>query len=127
MQQLTLVLLDGRFAVCKLDPDDAIPVWALQGKFYSVTRSDTELSLICHQQNVPANITCEREWRCIKVDGIFDLSMSGVLESLVSLLSAARISVLAVSTFETDYVLVKEADLGRTRKTLANAGHKIIY
>jgi len=127
MQQLTLNVLPLTYAVCRLEPNGHIPNWALLGDdFISLTRTRTELSVVCAQDNVPVEgTTAERGWRCIKVEGSFDFSLSGIHVSLASPLAESNISVLAIATYETDHLLVKEADLERTIQVLVRAGHEV--
>jgi GNAT superfamily N-acetyltransferase len=109
----TLLLLDGTFAVCRLDSASSIPPWATADKLFSLTRTGDELSIVCRQDAVAEGILCERGWRCWRVAGTIPFSVVGVLASLTAPLAEAGISVFAISTFDTDYLLVKEKDLGR--------------
>jgi hypothetical protein len=122
MPSLTLSLLPETFAVCRLAPDVPLPDWAA-GEFVSITRTSDELSIVCAERNVPPSVRCERGWRCLKVAGPLDLSLIGILASLAVPLAEARIPLFAISTYDTDYVLVKEADLERAVETLLQAGH----
>jgi hypothetical protein len=124
-QPRTLTLLLDTFTVCRLNADAAVPTWASASKFFSVTRTAEELSVVCPQSLVPDGVRCERDWRCIRVAGTMDFSMVGVVASLVTPLADARVSVLVVSTFDTDYMLVKESDLERALTALRTAGHVI--
>src|SRR6516164_10877088 len=112
-QQLTIILVDGIFAVCKLEPDTSIPSWATAGDLFSITRTAEELSIVCRQDAVPEGITCERGWRCLRVAGTMPFTVVGVLASLTAPLAEAGISVFAISTFDTDYLLVKTEDMER--------------
>jgi uncharacterized protein len=123
MGNLILSLLPQKYAVCQLQPNGHIPTWALIGDFVSLTRTDHELSVVCMQENVPDEIQAERDWRCVQVQGAFDFSVAGVHVSLAVPLAEAKISILAIATYETDYLLVKEHDLARAEKVLKDAGH----
>lgn len=125
MKNLNLVLLTPKFAVCQFHPDKHIPYWALMGDFVPLTRTAEELSIVCEQDNVPEDIEAERGWRCVKVEGAFDFSVSGVNASLVVPLAEAEISVLAIATYATDYLLIKEKDVERALQVLKQAGHYI--
>jgi hypothetical protein len=118
-----LAVLPELFAVCRLDAAAAIPAWAAAGRFFSITRTDQELSIVCLQSSVPDGIRCERDWRCLQVAGPLPFTMVGVLHSLVEPLARAGISLFALSTFDTDYLLVKAADLARTIDALRQHGH----
>jgi hypothetical protein len=125
MRALTLVPLDGRYAVCRLDPGDPLPAWAAGGPFVSVTRTDEELSVVCQQEAVPAGVRCERDWRCLRVAGTLDFALVGVLASLTGPLAEAGVSVFAVSTFDTDYLLVKEEKWEAAVAALRAFGHVV--
>jgi GNAT superfamily N-acetyltransferase len=122
---LTLTVLNDSLAVCRLGADDPVPTWALAGRFCSITRTADELSILCRQNAVPEGVRCERGWRCLRVAGVLPFSAVGVLASLAAPLAEAGISLFAVSTFDTDYLLVKAGDLARACETLRNAGHSI--
>lgn len=113
MQPRTLTLLPDTFAICRLDAGAAVPAWATTGNFFSITRTTEELSIVCLQSLVPDGVRCERDWRCFKLAGPIPFTAVGVLASLVQPLAEAGISLFAVSTFDTDYLLVKAADLQR--------------
>ncbi len=121
---LDLEVLDARFAICRLDPAAEIPDWALAGSFSSISRSAAEISIVCEQQAVPQGIDCQRGWRAIQVVGPLDFSLVGVLASLALPLAKARVSLFAVSTFDTDYILVRAKKLGRALRVLRDFGHR---
>jgi len=123
--KVPLASLSDLFAICRLKPDAPLPTWATSGPFLSITRTAEELSIVCPQAFVPDGVKCEKGWRCLRVAGWMDLSMIGVLPSLVSPLAEAHISVFAISTFNTDYLVVKENDLEKAIATLQRAGHSI--
>jgi hypothetical protein len=123
---LALSLLSATFAICRLGPEADIPSWALDGEFFSVTRTQEELSLVCLQEKVPENIRCEKDFRCFKVGGPLDFSLTGILSSLTVPLAQAGVSVLALSTFDTDYLLVKEAQVDRAVQKLSQAGYRFV-
>jgi hypothetical protein len=122
---LALVVLPGTFAVCRLAAGAAPPAWAWAGPFASLTRTADELSVVCAEAAVPAGTLCERGWRCLRVAGTLDFALVGVLASLLVPLAGAGVSTFAVSTFDTDYLLVREADLGRAAEALRTAGHSV--
>lgn len=101
-----------------------IPPWASQGNFYCITKTEDELSIVCEQLYVPAEVTSERDWKAIGVVGTLDFSLTGILASLATPLAVAKISIFAISTFDTDYLLVKEAHLKSATTVLINAGFK---
>ena len=124
MHALTLSVLPNTLAICRLGASAPIPNWA--ANFFSVTRTDDELSIVCPQRDVPTGIQCERDWRGMKVEGPLDFALTGILAALAAPLAQAGISIFAISTFDTDYVLVKEANLGHAVTVLSQAGHQVL-
>lgn len=113
---MRLEILRGEFAIKKLEASAPIPVWAT-GEFVSITRTREELSIVCE---APGG-----EWRCLKVEGPLDFSLVGILASLAEPLAKAGISIFAISTFNTDHILVNAANLDRAVEALRAAGHTI--
>jgi len=113
--KLILKLIEGRFAVCRLDPTASIPSDLLKPnhEFISITRTADELSIVCPESLAPAGAKIEGGWRALKVQGPLDFSLTGIIAALTAPLAEAKISVFAVATFDTDYILVREADLER--------------
>jgi uncharacterized protein len=125
--ELRLSILPETLAICRLEKDGEIPGWALGGSFVSITRTSEELSIVCTQTQVPEGVRWDGGWRCLKVEGPLDLSTTGVLASFVTPLAREGISVFAVSTYDTDYLLVKEENLEKTVKVLSQKGHQVQY
>jgi hypothetical protein len=121
-----LALVEGEFGVARLAADDPAPDWAAQGSFTSLTRTADELSVVCAAAAIPAGFRAERGWRCLRVVGPLDLSMTGVLSSIVGPLAAAEISVFTLSTYDTDYVLIREQRLAAAVDCLRAAGHEVL-
>jgi len=121
--KLSLAILPELFAVCRLRADENIPSWALSGSFCSLTRTPDELSIVCPQELVPEGVEAVRGWKSLKVEGKLDFTTVGLLSSLTSSLAHAGISIFAISTYDTDYLFVKESDLNRGVTALRNAGH----
>jgi len=117
-------VLPDVLAVCRLDASAPIPGW-VRGDFVSITRTRDELSIVCAQANVPADVRCERDWRALKVEGQLDFALTGILVSIATPLANAGISIFAISTFDTDYVLVKADVLDKAIQVLQKAGHQI--
>lgn len=124
-QSLHLSLLPGRYSICRLVPDAAVPVPLPEGAFFSVTRTPDELSIVCAEAQVPAGTRCEPGWRILRLEGPFAFDQVGVLLAVLAPLAEARVSVFALSTFDTDYVLVKESTLARVQSALEGAGHAL--
>jgi hypothetical protein len=123
--RLTIFALPGRLAVCRLDPGGPVPAWATSGSLISVTRTEEELSVVCAEAAVPAGVTCEAGWRCLRIRGPLAFSETGVLSSLAAPLARAGISIFVVSTYDTDNILVKEELLVAAQAVLASEGHTI--
>jgi uncharacterized protein len=122
--QLRISILPSRLAVCRLAPHAEPPSW-VRGAFTSVTRTADELSIVCDDDAVPADVKAERGWRAMKVEGPIPFEMTGVAAALVAPLAAAKISVFLLATFDTDYLLLKEEVLDAATGILRGAGHDI--
>jgi hypothetical protein len=128
---LTLDVLAESLSVLRFPADAAVPEWALRGDtFASVTRTGDELSLVCATAQVPStplpdNMARDDGWRALKVAGPFAFTEVGVLLQVAAPLGAAGISILALATFDTDYVLVQEPQLARAIAALRAAGHTV--
>lgn len=125
MKQLLLSVLPERFAVCRLGPDEAIPDWVFSTSFWSITRTDEEVSLMLQEEFVPSSWKAEKGWCCLKVLGPLDFSITGVVASLSTPLAQAGVSILAISTYDTDYLLVRNGDVDRAKEVLIDHGHRI--
>ena len=126
MPGLVLSVLPTPLAVVRLDPTAAVPAWAASGELTSVTRTADELSIVCDEASVPPDARAAvRGWRALKVAGPLDFALTGVLASLAVPLADARVSIFALSTYETDVVLVRAADLSRACAALTQAGHVV--
>ena len=127
---LTLDAIAGSLSVLRFPPDAEVPAWVLRADpFGSVTRTADELSVVCATARVPtpppAHTARDDGWRALKVVGPFAFTEVGVLLQVVAPLAAAGISILAMATFDTDYVLVQETQLGRAVAVLRAAGHTV--
>ena len=120
-----LSLLPETFAICRLAPDAIVPEWATQGRFFSVTRTSDELSVIAENALVPERLRTSVRWRVMKVHGPFDFSEVGVLAAIVAPLATAGVSVFTISTFDTDYLLVQCSQLRHALGALRNAAHTV--
>jgi len=122
---LALTVVKGRLAVCQLDTGVEIPGWATVESFFSVTRTEDELSIVCPEERVPEVVTHEKGWHPLKLAGPFELSMVGILSSVAAPLARTGASIFAVSTFDTDYVLLEEGQLNIAVDTLRERGHEV--
>lgn len=123
--QLTLSILDGEYGICRLAPDADIPSWVPTTGLVSTTRTAEELSLVCEDIFLPADVRAERGFRVLKIEGPLDFSLTGILLAVAGPLAEAEISIFALSTFDTDYVLVPSAGLEKAVAVLGAAGHRI--
>jgi len=122
---LSLTLLEIPLAIMRLPPDAELPSWAGDGKFLSVTRTPDEISLLCPAANVPEDIDCRRGFRALAVEGPLAFEQIGVLAALAAPLAEAQVSIFVISTWDTDYLLVAEADLDKAVGALRDAGHGV--
>lgn len=122
-----LIVLDETFGICQLDPRATVPKQVYQSSFFSIIRTPDELSIVCNEMHTPKAHRCSNGWRCLRIKGPLDLSETGILSVLSRSLAEAEIPIFVLSTYETDYLLVKEQDLKRTIETLESKGHKVIY
>jgi hypothetical protein len=123
--QVTIKELPGTYAIARIAPDSAIPAWADGRGFVSISRSDEELSIVCLADRVPADVRSDGDWTCFKFQGPFAFDETGILLAVIQPLSDNEIGIFAVSTFDTDYLLVKTAHRARAGELLAAAGHRL--
>ena len=114
------------YAVVRLAPDAAVPEWATKGEFTSVSRTSDELSIVCPIENLPAEVSSPHRWACLKLEGPFPFSHTGVLLSFIEPLSLKRIPIFAISTYDTDYVLIQEEWADAAIGALQQAGHELL-
>ena len=118
-----LTLLPQAFAICRFDPGAALPAWVFHSGAgtWSLTRTPHELSLVCPEDDLPPSVDehVERPWRAFALEGPIPFETTGVLASLTAPLASAGVSVFAISTYDTDLVLVRSADLAAARAALA--------
>jgi hypothetical protein len=125
MNRMRLSILPAIFSISRLSPTEQIPAWASQGSFFTVTRTDEELSIVCEQELVPTGVKAECDWRCIKLHGPIPFATTGVIAALTRPLADAKISVSAIATYDTDYLLVKADTLAAAVLALKSAGFDI--
>lgn len=121
---MRLSILPGAVAVCRLPSDASVPEWA-RGAFLSITRTADELSIVCDDGAVPADVKAERGWRVLKLEGPIPFEMTGVASALLAPLAAARISIFLISTYDTDYLLLQAGTFARAVDVLRGAGYEI--
>lgn len=111
--------------MCRLGHEASVPAWALEGVFWSVVRTSDELSIVCAEERVPEGVRVEKGWVALKLEGPFAFSLTGVLAAFLEPLAKAKIPIFAISTFDTDYVLIKSEDAARAVEVLTAAGHSL--
>lgn len=123
---LTIRLLEEKYGVCRLNNNESIPEWIKNSDFFSITKTFDELSIVCLEKDIPDEVKCEKEWRILKVEGQLDFSLVGILSSISTILAKSGISIFAISTYDTDYILVKEKDVDNAMKALIKNKYEII-
>lgn len=126
LPKVSLAVLPGRFAVCRLSANEPLPAWAVSGSWFSVTRTSEELSVVAEEHFIPHDVLAERGWRAIQVQGPLPFHLTGILAALAVPLANAGISLFAESTYDTDYVLLKQDRLREAIETLKAAGHTFL-
>lgn len=114
--------LPNVFAICKLDSNSDVPKWVYNSHFFSITKTPEELSIVCEQSVIPSGVPSEQDWKAFKVVGTLDFSLTGILASIANPLADKKISIFAISTFDTDYILVKNKNWKQAIDTLQGAG-----
>lgn len=125
MKKLRFSLAGAGLVVCRLAPDAAVPEWATRGAFSSITRTPEELSIVCAEERVPAEVKRSGRFALLKLHGPFALDETGVLSGFVGPLAEAGVPVFVLATYDTDYVLVPEEYSMTALGALQKAGHEI--
>jgi len=123
---LTMKLLKEKYGVCRLNKNELIPEWAQNSDFFSITKTCDELSIVCSQDDIPNDIQCEKDWKILKIEGPLDFSLIGILASISTILAQKGISIFAISTYDTDYILVKNKDIRNAIDSLVKERYEII-
>jgi len=119
--KLNLNILEGLFTIHRLSPNNEIPKQVYKGQFYSISKTNEEISVVCSSSVILNSEKSETGWSCIKVIGPLDFSLTGILSDISVILAKAKISIFAISTFDTDYILVKSEKLQVAKKALKQA------
>ncbi|SHK63118.1 ACT domain-containing protein [Desulforamulus aeronauticus] len=123
--KLTLTILPQLLGICRLAPGENIPTWLWESNFFSISKTVDELSIVCPVHLIPEGIQCNKDWQALKVGGPLDFSLIGILSELSTLLANEGISIFAISTFDTDYILVKTEQLNKAATSLIRQGHTV--
>ena len=121
---LVLTVLSETFMIHKLSPDASIHEKILKSNYYSVSKTENELSLVCSEKIEVQSLESSKGWKCLKVKGPLDFNLTGILAGISDILTRGYISIFAISTFNTDYILVRTHDLSSAREKLRKAGYK---
>jgi hypothetical protein len=122
-KEAKLSVLEGPYTIHRFSANDGIPKEVYRSEFYSVTRSEEELSIVCASSLLLHSEKSETGWSCIKVLGPLDFSLTGILADILAVLARAEISIFAISTFATDYILIKSEHLPLAREALVASGY----
>ena len=125
-QNLKFRRLSGEYGILRWAPDAPVPEWAVKGTFFSVTRTDDELSIVCPVENFPRDVHFEPRWTCLKLEGPFPFSQTGILLSFIEPLSNNGVPIFAISTYDTDYILIPQEHINRAVDLLREAGHELL-
>jgi len=123
--QLLLTLFPGFYAIARFAPQEQPTIDYARCGFFALTKTDAELSIVCEQALLSENVRAERDRRLLRVDSVLTFALTGVLASLVLPLADAAISIFAVSSFDTDYILIADRDIEHAIAVLESAGHKV--
>jgi uncharacterized protein len=123
---MNLILLNNKYSIYKFNKESVLPAWIYSSDFYSITRTKEEISVVAVQTDlVSDDFICNRDWRIIKVAGQLDFSLVGIIADLSAVFKKKNISIFTVSTYDTDYILVKHKDLNAGIQALTENGHTI--
>ena len=129
MHQLVLRPIQGNYVICKLDPQHDVTPWlAKVGQsegFYSITRTEDELSIVCHESDAPDFAEVESGWWMLRIVGTLAFDLTGIVASITSAIAGAEVGVFVISTYDTDYILVKSHDFSQAVDAIRNAGHVV--
>jgi hypothetical protein len=121
---MNLTVLENKYSIYRFSKESGLPPWVCTSEFYSVTRTSEELSVVARQNDSSGDdMICNRDWRIIKVEGPLDFSLTGIIAGISAVLSKREISIFTVSTFDTDYILVKQNDLNCAIEALQENGY----
>lgn len=123
----TLIVLKDTYAICRFKPNTDISRWIKNSEFYSVTQSEDELSVVCRQSTLVGDMLGHnKDWRVLKISGPLDFSLTGIISDISGILKNNNIPILTISSYDTDYILVKSKDLNKSIEALVSDGNVII-
>jgi hypothetical protein len=123
---LNISVLPGNYSIYRFLTESDIPDWIYTSNFYSITRTEDEISVVANQvDRVIPDLICNRDWCILKIDGHLDFSLVGIVADLSTILKIRKIPIFVISTYDTDYFLIKQVDLNKGIRALEEKGHKI--
>ena len=125
MSELNVRLLKDSFSIHRLDPNRPIPTTVLGSPVFFVGKTTDELSIVCRSDIPVLHAKTESNWSCFKIEGPLDFGLTGIVARISAALAEAKIPIFAISTFDTDYILVKQGDLNRAEQALTDAGYRL--
>jgi uncharacterized protein len=125
---MELIVLKGKYSIFRFSDKAPLPDWIYWSEFYAITKTSDELSVVASQpQNDPENTVANKDWKILKISGPLDLSLVGIISEISAILKDAKIPIFTISTFDTDYILVKEADINDAVPALQKMSHTVKY
>ena len=125
-KNLTIKLLEKTYAVCSLSKDEDISKLIMEGDFLSITKTEDELSLVCEEENISNGIKYEGDWKILKIEGPLDFSLIGIIAKISNIMSENNIPIFVISTYDTDYILIKKKNIHKAIEALKNKNYNII-
>ena len=124
---MNIIVLEHKYCIYKFKNESTFPGWIYSSDFYSVTKTGNEISVVTIQpDSIPEDIICNGDWRILKIKGPLDLSLVGIIAEVSTILKNKKVPIFIISTFDTDYILVKQKDLNIGIKALEEKGHNIL-
>ncbi len=125
MEKLRIRLLQGTYAVCQIKDTENILNCFDEKDFFSITKTEDEISVVMLQDKISSDVKVEKDWRILKVEGTLDFSLIGILAKISGILAKNSISIFVISTFNTDYILVKEEKVEKAILVLSEEAYEI--
>ena len=125
MEKLRIRLLQGTYAVCQIKDTENFLSYFDEKEFFSITKTEDEISVVMLQDKISSDVKVEKDWRILKVEGTLDFSLIGILAKISGILAKNSISIFVISTFNTDYILVKEEKIEKAMTVLSKEGYEI--
>ncbi len=124
---MDFILLANTYSILKFPVGSALPIWIYSDEFYSITRTSDELSVVTRQTDDVTEVSeCDKDWRILKIDGILNFSIVGIMAEITAILKEKEIPVFVISTYNTDYFLIKQPKLDKATLALKNMGHHVL-